>query len=163
ELANPSRHAGAFFERGEKLAVQLRQLFLDVLELPLVIAHRMHQTVRARMSACNPAALLEKYVEMLALRTLDAEGALADPKPRMRALAARFPGALREIDELPLETIHARIRSLEKTTKERGEPAEWMLAMAHFHDAMRDVLAIKRIVGRRKLTPALRKQAERIA
>lgn len=115
------------------------------------------------MSACNPAALLEKYVEMLALRTLDAEDALADPKPRMRALATRFPGALREIDELPLETIQSRIRSLEKTTQERGEPAEWMLAMARFHDAMREVLAIKRIIGRRKLTPALRKKAERIA
>jgi hypothetical protein len=109
------------------------------------------------MKACNPSELLEKYLEMRELRRLDAAGKLADPKPRMRALAKRFPGALREIDELPPEIIQKRIDALEK----EGEPERWMIAMARFHEAMRDVLAIKRVIGRRKPTPALRRAARR--
>lgn len=114
------------------------------------------------MSVCNPGELLEKYIEMRELRNLGK--GLADPKPRMRALATRFPGALREIDELPLETIHARIRALEALEDTKGvDPEPWMIAMARFHGAMREVLAIKRVIGRKKLTPSIRRAAARVA
>jgi hypothetical protein len=115
------------------------------------------------MSACNPGELLEKYIEMRELRRLDGEKKLADPKPRMRALATRFPGALREIDELPLETIHSRIRALEAWKMKEDAPEPWMIAMARFHAAMREVLAIKRVIGRKKLTPAIKRAATRVA
>lgn len=108
----------------------------------------------------QPRDLLDKYIEMRALRCLDVEGVLGDPKPRMRALAKRFPGALREIDELPLEIIQSRIDAL---IRHEGEPEPWMIAMQRFHVAMRDVLAIKRILGRREITPALRAAAERVS
>lgn len=121
----------------------------------------MVQTVRADMKGCNPEELLEKYLEMRELRRLDAKkGALADPKPRMRALAKKFPGALREIDELSLEIIQKRIDALENP---EAEPKKWMIAMMRFHQAMREVLAIKRVIGRRKVTPALRRAALRAA
>ena len=61
--------------------------------------------------------------------------------------------ALREIDELPLETIQKRIDALQS----REKPEKWMIAMSAFHQAMREVLAIKRVIGRRKITPALRR------
>jgi hypothetical protein len=115
----------------------------------------------------QPRDLLDKYIEMLALRRLDASGELVDPKPRMRALAKRFPGALREIDELPLEIIQSRIDALRRHAMEgadqEGEPEKWVVAMLRFHVAMRDVLAIKRILGRREITPALRTAAERVS
>jgi hypothetical protein len=120
----------------------------------------MLQTVRAGMKGCNPGELLSKYVEMRELRRLDASGKLADPRPRMRALAKRFPGSLREIDELTLETIQSRIDALEAVG---DEPAQWMIAMARFHEGMREILAIKRVIGKKKITPALRRAAVRAA
>lgn len=113
------------------------------------------------MSVCNPGELLEKYVEMRELRNLDARKGLANPKPRMRALATRFPGALREIDELPLEIIQSRIAALENLGNRT--PDAWMIAMASFHAGMREVLAIKRVLGRKKLTRALRLRAAKVA
>jgi hypothetical protein len=112
----------------------------------------------------QPRDLLDKYIEMHALRCLDASGELVDPKPRMRALAKRFPGALREIDELPLEIIQSRIATLrESDSSPEKQPEKWVLAMLRFHVAMSDVLAIKRILGRREITPALRAAAERVS
>lgn len=64
-------------------------------------------------------------------------------RDRMRTLAERFPGALREIDELPLETIHARIDALS-----RGERPGWARTLVSFHAWMRVALRIKRRFGR---------------
>lgn len=88
----------------------------------------------------GPRELREKYAELRALRT-DASG--ADPTRRMRALAARFPGALREIDALPLETIDARLRALDAVLAGAPE-AEWMRIAAAFHVAMRAALDRRR-------------------
>lgn len=87
-------------------------------------------------------ALRDKYVEMRAMRIAADAGEPASPE-RMRALAERFPGALREIDELPMETIDARIEALS-----RGERPGWAITLVSFHAWMRVALRIKRRFGR---------------
>lgn len=89
-------------------------------------------------------ALREKYVEMRAMRVED-DG---DPE-RMRALAARFPGALREIDELPLETIDGRIAALDRALA--GEPVpDWARYLAEYHAWMRAALRVRRAAGKER-------------
>jgi hypothetical protein len=102
-----------------------------------------------------------KYQEMRALRRADAEGTLADPRPRMRALARQFPGSLREIDRLPLEDIEGRIAALERACLDPSSVEPWMPVMARFHEEMREALAIKRTVGKRHVTGELRERTLR--
>lgn len=91
-------------------------------------------------------ALRAKYLEMKRLRLEDEAGVAADPRPAMRALASRFPGALREIDELSLETIDARVASLDRAI-ERDEPEPWMIALCRYHAWLRLALALRRGVA----------------
>lgn len=90
------------------------------------------------------ADLRSKYEEMRALREEDLAEADTDPRPRMAALAARFPGALREIDELPLEEITSRIDALARAEHDADAEADWMHAMARFHALARGALFVKR-------------------
>jgi hypothetical protein len=61
------------------------------------------------------ASLRTKYERVLALRELharaksDASFAEPDPRTEMTALARSWPGSLRELDELPIDVIRARI------------------------------------------------------
>lgn len=98
-----------------------------------------------RPSAEQLEALLEKYREMRRMRREDAAGLRHDPRDEMRRLARRFPGALREIDELPLEVIEERVRVLEAVLAGRDEPPEWAAYFADYHGIMRAVLRIKRM------------------
>lgn len=92
------------------------------------------------------AALRDKYAEMLRMRREDLEtGGAHDPKHDMRALAKRFPGALREIDELPLEEIESRVAALDEVVAGRAEPPEWARYFLAYHGWMRAVLRIKRL------------------
>lgn len=92
-------------------------------------------------------ALREKYREMKRLRLEHEAGGGGDPRAAMRALASRFPGALREIDELPMELIDARLASLERALG--GAPAEpWMIALGRYHAWMRLALALRRSCAR---------------
>lgn len=88
-------------------------------------------------------ALGEKYREMWAMRVAHAEGSDSDVRARMRALAARFPGALREIDTLPIDVIERRIAVLEA-----GARPAWAQTLVAYHGWMRVVLRIKREHGR---------------
>jgi hypothetical protein len=91
-------------------------------------------------------ALREKYEEMLRLRLEPSGG---DPRRAMAALASRFPGALREIDDLPLETIAERVRELRAS--EAGAPAAlWMEAAHAFHTLTRGALCAKKWLAGRK-------------
>lgn len=105
-------------------------------------------------------ALREKYEAMLALR-LDHDRARSDPsfvepdpRPAMAALAARFPGALREIDELPLEVIRSRIAELASAARDEAPIARWMIAQESFHRLARGALAAKRWLGKTRATSA---------
>jgi hypothetical protein len=96
--------------------------------------------------------LRDKYREMKALRVEHARGEPADPRPRLRALAQRFPGALRELDELPMELIEARLRALDEALA-AGPPFSsrpWIALQAGYHALMRAALRVKRLSrGRR--------------
>ncbi len=112
------------------------------------------------MTPADLTALREKYEEMLRLR-LDPSG--VDPRRAMGALASRFPGALREIDELPLETIATRVSELRAA--ERGAPpAPWMEASHLFHSMTRGALCAKRwLAGRKEVDDDVRAAFDRDA
>lgn len=65
----------------------------------------------------------------------------------MREVAARWPGALREIDELPMDALEGRITSLELALS-GGPVPPWAVPLAEFHGTMRACLAVKRHAGR---------------
>ena len=79
-----------------------------------------------------------------------------DPRREMAALAARFPGALRELDEAPLDLIRRRIEALTRCL-ESGAPVEpWMSATAKFHQLTRGALLAKRwLAGRKAVDSAM--------
>lgn len=101
--------------------------------------------------------LHEKYTRMKALRVLherkkdDSSFEEPDPREEMVSLAEQFPGALREIDTLPLDVIEERIHELtlceEDPTRAR---AAWMEAQSLFHRVARGALETKRWLGKRK-------------
>ncbi len=72
-----------------------------------------------------------------------------NPVPAMKALAREFPGALRELDELPLDVVRARIAELDEAQRDPMRIATWMRASSSFHRLARGALAAKRwLAGR---------------
>jgi hypothetical protein len=96
--------------------------------------------------------LRDKYATMLAMRRRHDAGEedLAEAKQQMTRLAARYPGALREIDELPLDEIERRIAQLEQTMQGVLPVEPWMRALARFHELARGALCAKRWLAGRK-------------
>jgi hypothetical protein len=90
------------------------------------------------------AGLLTKYREMLLLRAGVVDGTVEDPRARMAALAAQFPGSLREIDEIPLGELERRVRIL----GEPGPDEPWMLAHHAFHRLLRGALIVRKRLAR---------------
>ena len=113
------------------------------------------------MRVTDLRALRDKYEQMLRLRQLHARAkdepdfVEPDPRPAMADLARRFPGALREIDELPIADIEARIAELAAAEDDPSCVATWMTAQAAFHRLARGALAVKRWIAGRTLTPEL--------
>jgi hypothetical protein len=102
------------------------------------------------------SALRDKYARMRAMRLAHAAG---DERPHevrasMADLASRFPGALREIDELELAEIDRRIGRIGAALSGAIEVEPWMAAVALFHRFARGALCAKRwLSGRRVVTP----------
>lgn len=91
------------------------------------------------------SALQQKYQTLLALRR-DAElQASVAPRARLAALAAAFPGALRELDQLPMSCLEERLAALELALAGHGDPEAWMWLQAGYHGFMRAVLRIRRL------------------
>lgn len=88
------------------------------------------------------AALTRKYRTLLALR-----GTPAPARDVLRELAREFPGALRELDELPSDELEQRVAELTSVAGLRSE----LVAIGLFHDAV--------LAGRR--TPAARAAGRR--
>jgi hypothetical protein len=63
----------------------------------------------------------------------------------MTRLAERFPGALREIDELPLEVIEQRIAELDRVVAGEAPAPDWARFLARYHGWLRAALRIKRL------------------
>ena len=113
------------------------------------------------MRVTDLRALRDKYERMLRLRELHARARTEpgfvepDPRPEMADLARSYPGALREIDELPLALIRERIEALATAETDATRTAPWMTAQSRFHALARGALAVKRWLAGRRLTPEI--------
>lgn len=83
-------------------------------------------------------ALADKYREMIALRRAGAPGDAS----RLRALAARFPGALRELDTRTMSSLEHRLAELERATSGAAAPA-WASVQIRFHGWLRLALRLR--------------------
>lgn len=88
------------------------------------------------------AALVEKYGEMIALRRERALGAPIDAA-RVRALALRFPGVLRELDRAPLPALEARHHVLISSDLPAWAELTWS-----YHRWLSVAHAVRRAAGR---------------
>jgi hypothetical protein len=106
--------------------------------------------------------LREKYARILALREAHeraqrGDGAEPDPTRAMGALAARWPGALRELDDLPRDVLEQRVAALAAARDGAADVAPWMRAQHAFHASARGALVAKRwLRGRRDVDAPLR-------
>lgn len=93
------------------------------------------------------SALADKYRRLFALRVEhERTGKVAD-RNVLRALAAEFPGALRELDRLPLDEIERRAEAL--TLAASGGPVEpWMRWCIAYHALLRAALFVKAEVAK---------------
>lgn len=88
------------------------------------------------------ARLCHKYETLAGLRRARARGEPIPEKAVFRALAEEFPGALHELDRLPMDEIDAREAALRAALA--GEPeAPWMRPMATYHALYRAALYVK--------------------
>jgi hypothetical protein len=98
------------------------------------------------MCSLTDDALRDKYVELVALAE-EREHARADGlarfspdvaagrRARMRALAGRFPGALRELQSLPVDVLRERLVVAVRIAA--GEPRPvWLVAVAALHEGL---------------------------
>lgn len=79
----------------------------------------------------------------------DASFVEPEPGPAMAALAREFPGALRELDELPLATLVERIAAIDAALADASCVTTWMRASSSFHRHARGALVVKRWLARR--------------
>jgi hypothetical protein len=90
----------------------------------------------------GPAALARKYGALVDLRRRRDAGGDPAGGGALRALAAEFPGCLRELDTLGLVELERRARATEATAL--GAPAEpWMDWIDGYHALMRAALALR--------------------
>ena len=88
------------------------------------------------------AALARKYRTMADLRRHKLRTGEHTPREALRSLAREFPGALRELDVLPLDEVDRRAAALEAVAS-GSSPAPWMGWMARHHSLLRAALRIK--------------------
>jgi hypothetical protein len=102
-----------------------------------------------------------KYAEMLAMRVEHARGTedVDEVRGRMAALATRFPGALRELDDLELGEIRRRLVALDEVLHGGRDGEPWMEAVALFHAMTRGALCAKRWLAGRKHVDARTRRA----
>jgi hypothetical protein len=106
------------------------------------------------------ARLRDKYERMLKLR----HDHMADTEPpdvraHLKRLAEEFPGALREIDELPVEELRRRIDALAEAERDAGSIAPWMTATHLYHALTRGALCAKKWLAGRKIVGASERAA----
>lgn len=85
--------------------------------------------------------LRRKYALLVELR----EGRRPGERDTLRALAAEFPGALRELDALSLDALQAR-----RAAVDASPPPPWVTWFAAYHGLMRVTLALKRAMPARR-------------
>lgn len=93
------------------------------------------------------AALRTKYLEIRRMRAEHADGATQSPRADMAALAERFPGSLRELDELTLGEVDTRIGALDRALVHPAELPQWAVLLVAYHGWMRAALRVKRLAA----------------
>ena len=83
--------------------------------------------------------LLHKYDTLAELRAARARGEPIPAKAVFKTLAEELPGALHELDRLPLPEIEARRDAL-RAALAGGPVLPWMTAMASYHALYRAAL-----------------------
>lgn len=73
------------------------------------------------------------------MRVLRASGAGPTARAELRAFAAEWPGALKELDTLPTDEIAKRVQLCAE-----GADEPWMAWSLRYHELMRAALAIRR-------------------
>lgn len=86
--------------------------------------------------------LEEKYAQLEALRRARERGEPIPERAVFKALAERFPGALRELDKLPMEALEKRREQLALALS-GGLVERWMVWMVAYHVLMRVALWVK--------------------
>src|SRR5262249_43294414 len=102
--------------------------------------------------------LAHKYRVLAALRRAKACGQPEPPRSVFRELAREFPGALSELDRLPLDEIDGRARALDDA-RAGGDVAPWMRWMIRHGALFRAALHVKaRLAGVHEVDDALAKE-----
>jgi hypothetical protein len=109
-------------------------------------APRAAETTAAGTAAA--AALARKYAALAGLRARRDGGGRAATRDELRALAAEFPGALRELDTLGPTEIARRAAACAAAAA-GGAEEPWMAWIAAYHQAMREALGARRRGGAR--------------
>ncbi len=99
-----------------------------------------------RLSRSDLAQLARKYRTLGELRRTEHHVAAAEVRTPLGDLAREFPGALRELDTLPLDEIDRRADRLEAAA-DAGESEPWMEWLYAYHVAMRAALHVKRVLA----------------
>lgn len=95
------------------------------------------------LDAATLRALADKYATLAAMRRSEEAGEPPRENAFYQRLAARFPGALKELDRLRLDEIERRAIALAEAAS-GGDQADWMVAVAAYHARLRELLAAKR-------------------
>lgn len=116
-------------------------------------------TTPATAEALRPRAehlerLADKYRTLAMLRRERADGAAPPPAATFKALAREFPGALQELDTLPLELVDERAAELAAAARGQRPVAPWMEWLFAWHALMRGALLVKAALrGARSVDP----------
>jgi hypothetical protein len=111
-------------------------------------------SARPRMNQRQHQLLTGLRTKYLAIRELRSAAALESsvaPRAQLAALARAFPGALRELDQLPMDHVEARLLAIDRALAEGDEPEIWMRLQVGYHGFMRAVLRIRRLSRGRPL------------
>ena len=98
-------------------------------------------------------ALARKYRVLSELRRRHEHFAAEEAR-----LAEEFPGALHELDRLPLDEVEHRVEAIERVLRSGGV-TPWMLWVHAYHGSMRAALYVRRrLAGRSELAHALARE-----
>jgi len=100
--------------------------------------------VKAALPPDDLAGLAAKYAQIIDLRQRRERGEAQPSRDVFRDLARAFPGALRELDRMPMSVIERRIAELGRARAD-GMVLDWMVVQSHYHRLLRYALERKQL------------------
>jgi hypothetical protein len=99
--------------------------------------------VKDAAAPVDAGALARKYAALVELRRRRDQGGDPSGGGALRALAAEFPGCLRELDTLGIVELERRAR-VTRAASDGADAAEpWVAWIAAYHELMRAALALR--------------------